>query len=360
MYPLKFEPIYKEKVWGGSSLKHCLNKQIPENALIGESWEVCAHQSGTSVVQNGHYRGKSLIDLLKNNREEIFGKIALSGKDTFPLLIKFIDAKDKLSVQVHPDNDYALKYENELGKTEMWYVVDAADDASLIYGVHQGISKGKFIESIHQNNIESTLRKVYVKPGDVLFIPAGVIHAIGEGIVLAEIQQNSDTTYRVYDWNRVGLDGKPRQLHIDQAIDVISFENYTDEPIITGLDIQGEGYRRTIYACCDYFTTEKLDLQERYTDTFNGNRFEIFMCIDGNFQIHYGRNEVENFIKGETALIPAGIGNFSIKGKGQVIRTYMTNPLEMIQMLYDMGYEQNEICEISGLEEYIHLNNKAD
>ncbi|WP_129595743.1 type I phosphomannose isomerase catalytic subunit [Anaerophilus nitritogenes] len=352
LYPIKFKPIYKEKVWGGQSLKKCLNKDIVENSLIGESWEVCAHPSGTSIIDNGALQGKSIIDLLKENREEVFGKISLSWEEQFPLLIKFIDAKDKLSVQVHPDDDYAKKYEKELGKTEMWYIVDAVSDAYLIYGLSEGAKKDEFITSIKENTIENILKKVSVKKGDVLFIPSGSIHAIGEGIVLAEIQQNSDTTYRVYDWNRLGLDGKPRQLHVKQAIAVTDFENYMKEPIVKGLQIKKQGYTRTIYVCCKYFTTESLDIHTQYSDKIDGERFEIYMCIDGAFKMIYGEDKVEQFSKGETIFMPANIGSFQMKGEGKIIRTYIMNPLEMIQNLKDMGYIYEDICNISGLNQY--------
>lgn len=322
MYPIKFQPVFKEKVWGGNRLYNDLFKEIAVTTEIGESWEIACHREGSCKVRNGMYRDKTLKELISEYGSDIFGKKVDNFGDRFPLLFKFIDANDKLSVQVHPNDDYAMKYENDLGKTEMWYIVDAKPGAKLVYGLKEGVTKQHFINSIKNNNIRSTLREIEVKKGDVLFIPPGTVHAIGEGILIAEIQQNSDVTYRVYDWDRVGLDGKPRELHIDKALDVINFDTYVENPKVEGLSFYECGYKRINRVSCKYFNVDVLDIHSHYIDNLNGERFEIFMCVDGEFNIEY-RDDIEGFVKGETILLPANIGSFSIKGNGRVIRTYI-------------------------------------
>lgn len=320
MYPIKFVPIYKEKVWGGNRLMKELLKEIAVTTEIGESWEIACHKEGTCKISNGMYRNKTLEELMHENSSEIFGKISTNFKDRFPLLVKFIDANDKLSVQVHPDDDYAMRYENDLGKTEMWYVVDAHPGAKIIYGLKKGVTKDDFIKAIERNDIASTLREVEVKKGDVIFIPAGTVYAIGKGILIAEIQQNSDVTYRVYDWDRVGMDGKPRDLHIDKALDVINFDRFVENPKIESQIVARPGYKIINSLSCDYFDVNVLNVDDYYGRELKGERFEILMCIDGEFDIEYG-DGFESFVKGETILVPANIGEFTLKGQGRVLKT---------------------------------------
>lgn len=233
-----FEADYKERVWGGTSLRDRLNKKIPYDHT-GESWEVACHDNGDSIIRNGVLQGLTLKEALQVHAKEITGQ-DMKADEKFPLLIKFIDAKDKLSVQVHPEDAYAMINENgELGKSEAWYILDAKPGAKLIAGLKDKVSKEDFIEALEKKGeLEHVLNEVEVHTGDVINIPAGFVHAIEDGILLAEIQQNSDTTYRVYDWNRVGLDGKSRELHVDKSLDVIDFEGKHAKEITKGLGIK--------------------------------------------------------------------------------------------------------------------------
>ncbi len=322
MYPLKFEAIYKSKIWGGRNIAKKFNKVLPEGK-IGESWEIAAHQNGTSIISNGSLAAKSLMEAIELKGKEILGKEAKDDYfEKFPLLIKILDANDKLSVQVHPDDEYAAKYEDgELGKTEMWYILDAKEDAKLIYGIKENTSKEEFAQSIKDGNLEKNLAKINVVAGDVVYIPAGAVHAIQDGILLAEIQQNSDTTYRVYDWNRLGDDGKPRDLHIDSALDVVDFS--ADLPgKVEGLEIKGEGFVRNILVASPYFITELLDITDSYSADTKGERFYVLMGVEGSGSISYDDGQVD--IKaGETILLPAELGEYQIVGDVKVIRSYI-------------------------------------
>ncbi|MFW6029589.1 MAG: type I phosphomannose isomerase catalytic subunit, partial [Halanaerobiales bacterium] len=258
-YPLKFIPIYKEKIWGGKNIQTFFHRTLTKNN-IGESWEVAAHKNGESKISNGRYQGSGLKSLFKKYPKELLGQnFEDTDSDRFPLLVKILDANDKLSVQVHPDNQYAKKIENELGKTEMWYILDAKENAKLVYGVKDDTDKNSFAKAINEGNLENYLNEIVVSKGDVIFIPAGTVHAIEEGILLAEIQQNSDTTYRVYDWNRTDKDGQSRQLHVDKALDVINFDQDISNAKAKILRKQLEGYTRSFLAACPYFITEKIE-----------------------------------------------------------------------------------------------------
>ncbi len=322
-YPLKFESIYKERVWGSNRLASLLNKELPQNKSIGESWEISAHQEGVSVVSNGIFCGVSLQELIKNHGEHILGSRHEEYLEKFPLLIKFIDANDRLSVQVHPDNEYALANEGELGKTEAWYIIDAKPNAKLIYGLKQGITPAVFNQLISEGRIMETLNEIEVKAGDFFYIPAGTIHAIGEGIIVAEIQQNSDTTYRVYDWDRMGLDGNPRELHIPKALDVIDFSINETLTSLTSTSQLGEHYHLINYISSPFFSIEFIEIKSHYNGSLSSEKFEILIAIEGCFVILYGENQVESIPKGTTLLLPASLGDYVLQGKGQIIRTYI-------------------------------------
>ena len=355
LYPLKFEKVFKERVWGGQnliegkkmpsetrvetrgqglvSIQKCkVSRRVPvllsrknNKTPIGESWEICDHEEGVSVVSNGILKGTTITDILKKQGEALLGKINLGENMRFPLLIKFIDANDKLSVQVHPNDTYAYEHENDPGKTEMWYIISAKPEAKLVYGLKNHVTKESFKKAIETNRIEDTLNEVEVKKGDVFFIPAGMVHAIGEGIVIAEIQQNSNITYRVYDWNRVGLDGKPRELHIEKALDVIDFD-------LEFAACHPERSRRistrsksTILASCPYFTTELLEIKEKHRENTYNKGFHVLIGIEGNFKILYsgkGQKCEETIKKSETVLMPACVGEYTIIGKGTMIKTF--------------------------------------
>ncbi|TDX59246.1 type I phosphomannose isomerase catalytic subunit [Orenia marismortui] len=348
MYPLKFKPIYKEKIWGGVALSNNFGRDLPSDS-IGESWEIAAHQNGTSIITNGRFAGQTLMEAVKEEGDKVLGSSAKEEYyDKFPLLVKILDANAKLSVQVHPDDEYANKHENgELGKTEMWYIIDAKEDAKLIYGVKPEIEKEEFAAAIKEGRLEDNLMEITVKAGDVLYIPTGTVHAIEEGIVLAEIQQNSDTTYRVYDWNRLGKDGKPRDLHIESALNVINFGRSPREKV-TGLEIREDGYVRRILVSCSYFTTETIDIIKNYRDKTDGSCFYIIMGLKGSAKLIYKNGKVD-LKAGETVLLPAALGEYQIKGKCKLIKSYIINPEELKTELLEQGYNKEDINMIEGL-----------
>ena len=307
MYPLKMVPVFKDNIWGGKRLRDEYGKNTPYD-ITGESWEVASHKNGESKVANGEYAGKTIKELTSVLKEKLLGDSLYVCDDMkFPLLVKFIDARDNLSVQVHPNDEYASENENgELGKTEMWYVMDAAPGAGLLYGFKEPITKQQFVKSIEENTLLEYTKFIPCKRGDNFFIPAGTLHAIGEGLLIAEIQQNSDTTYRIYDYDRRDSQGNPRELHVDKAVDVTNL-NPAYEYHFDGNTI----------ADCSYFKVEKFVLDGKYSRMVSKDRFEIVVVCDGNVTI----NGVE-FSKGETALIPAYIGELSMEGKADILITY--------------------------------------
>jgi mannose-6-phosphate isomerase len=259
----------------------------------------------------------TLCDVIKQEGSNILGD-SISADEKFPLLLKILDAQDKLSVQVHPEDDYAMKNENgEKGKTEMWYVLDCKQGAQLVYGFKDGVTKEKFAEAIKNGNPEDILNFVDVEKGDVFFIPAGTVHAIGKGIIIAEIQQNSDTTYRVYDYNRVGADGKLRDLHIEKALDVSDISCSAGSEKTIGNSIYEGKNIRTYYIECKYFNFEKIDIVERSIE-YNNNRMEILIFAEGQGEI-----EGESFKAGDSFVIPASLGQYEIKGKCTVLKSFV-------------------------------------
>ncbi|MBM7684347.1 type I phosphomannose isomerase catalytic subunit [Defluviitalea raffinosedens] len=322
LYPLKLDPVYKEPIWGGKKLREIFDKDIPSDTT-GESWEIACHENGTSIVANGPLKGKSLKEVIDDYGVEALGtKIGEEGKKKFPLLVKIIDASDRLSVQVHPEDEYAKEHEGELGKTEMWIVLDAKPGAQLVYGVKPGVTREMFEENIKKGTLENLLNFVDVKKGDVFFIPAGTLHAIGEGLLIAEIQQNSDTTYRVYDWNRVDSSGKPRELHIQKALDVTNLSDCIGHEKVEGtVTKEGENIRHHLVSC-KYFITEILEIQKESKEPLNGDKFDLLMAIEGNGVIEYREGAVP-FKAGDSFFMPASIGDYSIAGQCKVIKTYV-------------------------------------
>lgn len=304
MYTLKLKPTLKDYLWGGTRLKEEYKMQTDLNK-VAEAWVVSAHADGPSVVLNGEHKGKSLAEAVS-----VFGKECL-GKNGqkfsyFPILIKLIDAKDDLSVQVHPSDDYALRVEGEYGKTEMWYIVDCEEGASLFYGFKKEITKQQFANMIEDNTLTEVLNKVPVKKGDVFFIPAGTIHAIGKGILIAEIQQNSNTTYRVSDYGRLGADGKPRELHIEKAVEVTELK--PPKSVKTN--------DTSVLAECDYFKVRLVDTKEQTSITVDDSSFTALLCLEGKVEV----DGIE-LSKGEAAFIPAGRGRLELKGSATIIES---------------------------------------
>ncbi len=322
MYPIKMNPDYKELIWGGTRLKTLFHKPIPSDKT-GESWEVACHKNGKSTAANGAFAGMTLSDIIAQQGLPFLGT-QFTDKDlaTFPLLIKFIDATDRLSVQVHPDDAYAMEHEGEPGKTEMWYVIHAEPDAKLIYGVKEGVTHEAFAAAIQDGTLGELLNFVPVQAGDAFFMPATTLHAICEGLVIAEIQQNSDTTYRVFDWNRVGKDGKPRELHVQKALDVTDLTPKTGKEKVVGL-VRSVGQNCcTTLVHCPYFVTEKWDILSDASQGMDGSHFEILIILDGTGFIEGGGTAVP-FVPGDTFFLPANLGQYTVNGACALLKTYV-------------------------------------
>ena len=325
MGPLLFEPDLKERIWGGEKLKNLYGKKTPFKHT-GESWEVACHENGASVIAAGPFKGLTLCELLQTHSPQILGEGYEQG-NKFPLLIKIIDAKEDLSVQVHPDDAYAYRIENgELGKSEAWVVMEAEEDARLIIGLKKGTTQEAFIEALGANQLEKVLNEIVVKPGDVFNIPAGLIHAIGKGILLAEVQQNSDTTYRVYDWNRIGLDGQSRDLHVDKSKETIDFlDTYSTLPI-HGAKIMRVNAKHTHYILNQYFALETIEI-DGLDKQRNENGYEIYMVLEGSGQLE-GEHEFIEVKKGDSLLIPATCIEYTFCGKIKLLKTYVPKSVE--------------------------------
>lgn len=343
LYPLKFYPIYKDRIWGGTSLKILFNRELPGDK-IGESWDIACHENGTSIIKNGDLKDMPLNKAIEKYKRKILGTI-LSDADIkkFPLLIKLLDANDILSVQVHPDDEYAKIHENgELGKCEMWYVISAKPGATIVYGLKENITKEKFIEAVNSGKVEETLNVVPVKKGDVFNVPAGMLHALGAGVVVAEIQQNSDTVYRVYDWNRVGFDGKPRELHVKKALDVIDFMGRHPNKPIEGL----KAGNKTYVVANKYFAVEIIDVKDKFDEIITEDKFVIYTCVDGKGRLtaKYLSDCVEC---GESILVPANTGKISFEGNMRLLKSYVPDiNKDIVLPLENAGYTINQYKKI--------------
>ena len=307
LYPLKFKPILKEKIWGGMKLKTVLGK-TSDSSNLGESWEISDVEGDVSVVSNGVLKNKTLKVLLETYKGGLIGKKnhALFG-NKFPLLIKFIDAKEALSVQLHPDDELAAKRHNSFGKTEMWYVMQADKDANLIVGFNQPMTPEKYVKHLKANTLPDILNYDKVVVGDTYFIAAGRLHAIGAGVLLAEIQQTSDVTYRVYDWDRIDHNGNARELHNDLAIQAFDFQM----PDNFRVDYQKEENSANKMVSCPFFTTNFLKVTGVVVKHNVKDSFFIYMCVEGEAVIETNSTE-EQLKKGETLLIPAAIETYKI------------------------------------------------
>ena len=305
-YPLKFYEIYKPKIWGGRNIESLLGKHLPAGEDIGESWEVSDHFDDVSVIRNGPLEGLTLREVWREAPVEILGEeLAERGFTEFPLLVKFIDAQKVLSVQVHPDDEYARTHDpsGESGKNEAWYVLAAGEDSKLTAGVKEGTTREDFLRLLDEEAVEKCLNPVDVSPGDLVHIAAGTVHAIGAGIVVCEIQQTSDATYRIWDWGRVGSDGKPRPLHVDHAVNVIDFER---GPVgkTAPREVRAETGRRWLLDECEFFVIERLEFGERFTEAEPDDRFSIFVCIGGAGSL-VSEGERWPYRLGDTVLVPA-------------------------------------------------------
>ncbi len=317
MKPIKLTPAIKDYIWGGTRLSKEFDYPA-EGDRQAEAWVLSCHPDGECLVENTSFKGETLSDVLSEEGSDFSGTDCKKFS-SFPVLIKIIDAKDNLSLQVHPDNEYARAHENQDGKTEMWYILDCEEGASLIFGLSKDMTKREFESAIQNNTVLDCCNKVPVKKGDVFFIKAGTLHAIGKGILLAEVQQSSNVTYRVYDYGRL-QNGKPRELHVQKALDVLNLEKTTEtdfEPKNT--ELIGES-RRTLLASCENFTAYRLDVEESLKVTADKSSFVSLVALDGNGVLIHN-DSVLTFYKGESVFLPAGLGEVELLGSLTVLET---------------------------------------
>ena len=311
MYPIKFENLYYEKIWGGRDFEN-FRENLPYGD-IGESWDIACHPNGMSIVSNGYLKGKTFEELIKEHGKDLLGE-DFENKE-FPLLVKLINSKEKLSVQVHPNDEYANRVENSLGKTEAWYVVDAKPGASLIVGT-KNCDKAIFEKAIREGKTEEYLNKIEVKKGDCFLINSGLVHAICEGVIIAEIQQSSDITYRIYDY------GRPREIHVEKSMDVIDFNlkpiNASGKKLVSFC-----GYEKGILCASEYFTIEKYVVSSEVSENSDINKFFIFTCVDGKGTIISEDGTKMDILRGDSILIPAKLGKYTIQGELTLLKSYV-------------------------------------
>lgn len=322
MYPLKFEPILKQTLWGGDKIipfKH-LNETLPN---VGESWEVSAVEGSESVVANGADKGYTLPEMVRKYKEELVGEANYARfGNKFPLLIKFIDAKLDLSIQVHPGDELAKKRHNSFGKNEMWYVIAADKGAKLISGFAEEITPKEYKDRVHNGTFAEVLQTCAIEPGDVFYVPAGRVHGIGAGAFVAEIQQTSDITYRIFDYNRKDKDGKSRELHTSQAMDAINFSDVQDDFRTEYERVQNEPVEMV---ASPYFTTSVYDMTEEITCDYSElDSFVIFICVEGSCRLTDDNQNEITLRAGETVLLPAAVQEVIIVPEGQRVKLLET------------------------------------
>ncbi len=323
LYPIKFRPLYKERIWGGRKLETSFAKQLPEGKLIGESWELSGVAGDLSVAAEGPLKGNSLQELTEIYMGDLVGeKIFERYGEEFPLLIKLIDAADNLSIQVHPDDRLAAERHNAYGKTEMWYVLDHEPGAQLYVGFNQPVDRQKYLDYLAQGRLAELLQAYPVKKGDAFFIPAGTIHAIGTGMLIAEIQQTSDITYRVFDWNRIdAATGKGRELHTELALDAIDFAPHTPSDYL--IRTHAKPNEPATIKECPYFHTNALSVHGTCERSYLPlDSFVILICLDGELLVEYEGGKLA-LTQGETLLIPAAISGVTLTGTAQLLETYV-------------------------------------
>lgn len=319
LYPLIFEPILKDRIWGGTKLETYLGKNNLPTATTGESWELSAVPGDISIVREGIYKDKQLSQLLDEFPEEILGSELHKKFGTqFPLLFKFLDAREDLSIQVHPNDELAKKRHNSFGKTEMWYVMQADEDARIIVGFKKKSGPEEYLKHLKNKNLIEILNEVKVKKGDVFFLETGTIHAIGAGIVIAEIQQTSDITYRIYDWDRVDAQGKSRELHVEQALDAMNYNTTDTQKQYTTV----QNTDNTMVDC-PYFTTNYFPLMGKADVKKDGSSFTVYICTEGNYEFKT-KDKSYAFKKGDTILVPAALKDFELEGSATLLEIYIS------------------------------------
>jgi mannose-6-phosphate isomerase len=322
IYPLTFDPVFKDYPWGGRNLETKLGRTIPDG-IVAESWEIAAHVNGSSVVNAGPLRGKTLPEV-----QALLGELLLGDRNDdalttgkFPLLIKILDASRWLSIQVHPDDAYGLAHEGEPGKTEMWIVLHAEPDAELIYGFAPGTTRAQYAAIIGTDASVDGLHRVTVKPGDVIFVPSGAIHALGPGVMVAEIQQNSDTTYRIWDW------GRPRPLHLEKALDVLNFDQVAPGPTAPTILLDEEGLRIERLVACQYFETERITLPagHEFYGFCDGSTFEIWAVLQGKAALTSDAAPL-TLQAVQWSLLPAELGEYQLSAVEDAVLLRVVTP----------------------------------
>ena len=310
LYPLKFKTIYKDKIWGGQKIKTYLHKDFGTLPNCGETWEISGVKSDVSVVANGELTGESLADLLEKYQAELVGKkVYAHFGNIFPLLVKFIDANDDLSIQVHPNDELAKKRHNSFGKTEMWYVIEADPGSSLIAGFNQELTEQVYVEKLNSGHIMDVLNREDVAAGDVFFLPAGRVHTIGKGLLIAEIQQTSDITYRIYDFDRVDDKGNKRELHTEEALAAIDYKHYPEYKT----SYQPKKDETVKLVSCPYFTTNLLDFTHSTSKDYSAlDSFVIHVCVEGAYSVKYNGG-VYPVKMGECILLPKSIDKIELE-----------------------------------------------
>ena len=309
LYPLKFKTIYKDKIWGGNKIKTYLGKDFSPLPNCGETWEISGVKSDVSVVDGGALQGSSLADLLEQYKDELVGKkVYAKFGNIFPLLVKFIDANDWLSIQVHPDDELAKKRHNSFGKTEMWYIIESDPGSTLITGFNQQVDEKVYLEKLNSGHLDDILNKETANAGDVFFLPAGRVHTIGKGLLLAEIQQTSDITYRIYDFDRVDDKGNKRELHTEEALAAIDYTVYPDYKT----QYTPQKNEDVHIVTCPYFTTNVMDFTHGTTKDYSQlDSFVIHVCVEGAYTINYA-GESYAVKMGECILLPNTVNNVEI------------------------------------------------
>ncbi|MDB6112509.1 MAG: Mannose-6-phosphate isomerase [Pedosphaera sp.] len=321
LYPLIFKPIFKERVWGGRNLERLYNKELPPEVPIGESWEISDRSGDASVIANGPLAGKDLHWLMEHHSAELLGSAQPPGA-RFPLLVKILDAQDKLSLQVHPPAEIAPSLGGE-PKTEMWYIADATPEADLFVGLRRGVTRAEFESKIQDGTVADSFQRVPVQKGDVMFLPSGRVHAIGAGNVIFEIQQNSDTTYRVFDWNRVGLDGKPRELHVPQSLASIDFNDF--EPrLIHSIYSRNEVISVRYLVDDPLFRADACQVKRGQRFHIRSEGAQVLGLVRGRLEITHGETKLE-LSAGQFALLPASLGRVTLTAETQVEFLHVQN-----------------------------------
>ena len=310
MKPLKLKPVFKDYIWGGDKLCTIYKKET-DLSPVAESWEMSCHKDGCCTISGGEHDGKTLDAYIKENTQ-VLGTNIKNGE--LPVLIKLIDSADDLSIQVHPSDEQAKMWEGQNGKTEMWYVIDAEKDARIIYGVSQDITKEELAASIKENRVETLLNSVPSKKGDVFFVKSGTLHGIGKGNLICEIQQNSNVTYRLYDYQRVGKDGKPRELHIEKGVEAANCSKIVNKEIIF-IDAETR-----LLAECEYFNVKEITLKGEKEFTADEKSYHALVVTDGSLKIVSDSGELP-LNAGETAFIPANMGKYTLIGSAMVLLT---------------------------------------